>query len=345
MHTAGALITMGIPGPQLDGATRELLERVKPGCIVLFRRNVDAGFDALQRLIADLHALPWEPLVAIDHEGGRVVRLGEPFTHFPPMAVVGARNDPALAHDVAFAMGRELAAVGLDLVYAPVLDTLSCPANTVIGDRAFGSEVQRVARLGAAQVRGFLAAGILCCGKHFPGHGDTDVDSHFDLPRVTADIDVLRRRELVPFRTAIEAGVPMLMTAHVLYAAIGHDTPASFDSFWLRTVLRDHLRFPGVVVSDDLEMGAVTKRMRPAEAAVRAISAGADGVLICQSGTAALEAVKALTAAIESQPSLRTGAESAWQRWHALRERRSKLPRHPCPLPCAEHRRLAESLA
>ncbi|GBD24893.1 Beta-hexosaminidase [bacterium HR30] len=344
MNTVGALITMGIPGAELDDATRQTLEQIRPGCIILFRRNVDRGFDSLQRLVAELHQLPWAPLVAIDHEGGRVMRLGEPFTHFPPASVLGARKDPALARDVAFAMGRELASVGFDLVYAPVLDVLTCKTNTVIGDRAFGDDPQLVARLGSAQVRGFLDAGILCCGKHFPGHGDTEVDSHLDLPRVEVSFEVLRQRELVPFRAAIDAGVPMLMTAHVTYSASASQLPASFDPFFLHTVVREQLRFSGVVVTDDLEMGAVKRMASPAEAAVRAIAAGADGVLVCQTTEAALAVWQALSEAAQNQPQARERVAAAHERWQALCHHLDRSRRNKCELPCPEHRRLAQNL-
>lgn len=345
MTTVGTLVTMGIAGPRLDAATRELLDEVRPGCVILFRRNVDAGFEQLQRLVADLHDLPWQPLVAIDHEGGRVVRLGAPFTHFPPAATIGVRRDPVLARDVAFAMGRELASVGFDLVYAPVLDILTRPGNQVIGDRSFGSDPGLVAQLGSAQVRGFLDAGIVCCGKHFPGHGDTELDSHFDLPRVEANIGVLRRRELVPFRAAIEAGVPMLMTAHVVYAASTSGLPASIDPVLLDSVARQELRFSGVVVTDDLEMGAITRVVSPAEAAVRAIAAGADGVLVCQTTQTALAVFHALAEAISNEPFVHQRAAAALERWQTLRQRLAGFRRSKCTLPCPEHQRLAQSLA
>ncbi|GIW44388.1 MAG: beta-N-acetylhexosaminidase [Candidatus Binatia bacterium] len=345
MNGTGSLLTVGIPGPRLDSATREFLDRIRPGVVILFRRNVEAGLDALRRLIADLHDLPWHPLVAIDHEGGRVMRLDEPFTRFPPAAVVGARRDQALARDVAFAMGRELASVGFDLVYAPVLDVLTRTDNAVIADRALGSAPHWVARLGAAQVRGFWDAGILCCGKHFPGHGDTAVDSHYDLPHVEAGFAELERRELVPFRAAIEVGVPMLMTAHVVYSASSGGLPATLDPLFLRTVLREKLRFGGVVVTDDLEMGAVQRIRSPSEAAVEAVEAGADGVLVCQTSTAALAVALALEKAAEERPHMREAVETACRRWLAVREKLAALPRSSCELPCAEHRRLAQSIA
>ncbi len=344
MNSVGTLITMGIPGPQLDAATRETLEQIQPGCIILFRRNVDRGIDVLRRLIDELHQLPWAPLVAIDHEGGRVMRLSEPFTHFPPAAIIGKHRDAALARDVAFAMGRELASVGLDLVYAPVLDTLTCATNSVIGDRSFGSDPELVAQLGSAQVRGFRAAGILCCGKHFPGHGDTEVDSHFDLPQVEASFEVLQERELVPFGAAIEAAVPMLMTAHVVYSGAGSRVPAGLDPFFLHTVLREQLRFTGVVLTDDLEMGAIDRIASPAEAAVQAIAAGADGVLVCETTAAALTVWRALGDAARNQPDFQARVTGAHQRWETLRQQHSTLLRSTCELPCREHQRLAGSL-
>jgi beta-N-acetylhexosaminidase len=338
----GFLLTVGIPGPYLDGETRTFLERVRPGGVILFRRNVHAGLGALQQLIADLHALPWQPLVAIDHEGGRVVRLGEPFTHFPAAAAIGRKGDPNLARSVAAAMGRELVSVGFDLVFAPVLDVLTRADNTVIGDRAFSSDPLVVARLGAAQVEGYREAGILCCGKHFPGHGDTVVDSHVGLPRVDTPDILLRKRELVPFRQAIASAVPMLMTAHVVYEGVGSHVPATLEPYFLRTVLREELGFEGVVVSDDLEMGAIVERGGVAEAAIASIRAGADGVLVCQTSAAALAVAEALKEAV-AEGSFRRHVEKARQRWDALRR---LLPRErvSCALPNTAHRELAATI-
>jgi beta-N-acetylhexosaminidase len=179
----GRVLMAGLPGVELDGATREMLTRLQVGGVILFRRNVGSPAQ-LAALCRELHELPSRPLVAIDHEGGRVLRLEAPFTAFPPMAQLGATGDERLAHAVGLAMAVELAAAGIDLDFAPVLDVNSNPANPIIGDRSFSADPAVVARMGIAFMRGLHAGGVLSCGKHFPGHGDTERDSHLELPVV-----------------------------------------------------------------------------------------------------------------------------------------------------------------
>ena len=207
-RTAGQLFMVNLPGPVLDRATRDFLAEQCPGGVILFKRNIRSA-EQLRRLVADIHAtgagVP--PLVALDHEGGRVDRLPHPpFTHFPPMATVAERGDAKLAVAVGRAMGRELRAVGIDLDFAPVLDVWSNPRNRVIGDRAFGTTPQAVARFALAFARGLAQAGVLACGKHFPGHGATVGDSHFVLPRV--------RRSRREFAAVADAGVTTLATIY-----------------------------------------------------------------------------------------------------------------------------------
>jgi beta-N-acetylhexosaminidase len=240
------------------------------------------------------------PLVAIDHEGGRVDRLRRrPFTHFPPAAILGAAGSPRLAEAVGRAMGRELASVGIDVDFAPVLDVWSNPQNRVIGDRAFGTTPARVVRSALALARGLGRGGVLPCGKHFPGHGATAADSHFTLPRVRRSRRALLAADVVPFARAIRAGIPALMTAHVLYPALDARRPATLSPAVCRSLLRRRLGFRGVLFSDDLEMGAIAGRRSIAGAAVEALRAGCDMLLVCQSLTAARAAMLAVEGALE----------------------------------------------
>ncbi|TMA82643.1 MAG: beta-N-acetylhexosaminidase [Deltaproteobacteria bacterium] len=275
------LFFAGIPTTTLDDATIALHAEMPFGGVVLFRHN--GGEPAAMRRLTDaIHRLDPQlpPLVAIDHEGGRVHRLDPPFTRFPPPAVVAAHGAPAV-RAVAAAMARELAAIGIDLTFAPVLDVASNPANPVIGDRAFATEPEAAAALALAAFRATRAAGLLTCGKHFPGHGDTAADSHLELPIVEKTRRELTRTELVPFRRAIAAGIPMLMSAHVLYPALDRDRPATLSPAILTGLLRRHLGFRGVVCTDDLEMRAIADHYGPGEAAVAAIAAGVDLLLYC----------------------------------------------------------------
>ncbi len=299
-RSVAQLFMVGIPGPTLDRATRAFLAEHPPGGVILFKRNVRSAAQ-LRRLTAALHATGAgvTPLVALDHEGGRVHRLPRPFTHFPPAATVAAHRDARLVEAVGRAMGEELRAVGIDLDFAPVLDVWSNPRNRVIGDRAFGTEPASVARLGLALARGLARAGVLACGKHFPGHGASAGDSHFVLPRVRRSRRTLAAVEIAPFARAIAAGIPSLMTAHVVYPALDPRRPATLSRAICRDLLRRRLGFRGVLFSDDLEMNAVAARSTPARSAVEALRAGCDMLLVCQSLDAARAAMRGVEEAVE----------------------------------------------
>ena len=339
----GRLLFVGLPGPILDDPTRRTLEALRVGGVILFRRNVDTP-GQLAALIAEIHSLPSRPLVAIDHEGGRVMRLGEPFTQFPAAAAIGRRRDADLAYRVGRAMALELASVGIDVNFAPVLDVDSNPANPVIGDRAFGSEPAVVSELGLALMRGLLAGGVIPCGKHFPGHGDTVKDSHLELPVVDRSRGELERTELVPFRAAIAAGVPMLMTAHVLYPSLDGEHPATLSRKILTGILRDTLHFQGVVVSDDLEMRAISAQQDIGGAAVATLEAGADALLVCQNLSQAVQAHAALERSVHSGSLAPRIVAAAAARVERLRPLRPGRGRAACKLPNTAHRALVADI-
>jgi len=345
-RTAGQLFMVGLPRPALDRETREFLAERCPGGVILFKRNIRSA-EQLRRLVADIHAtgagVP--PLVALDHEGGRVDRLPHPpFTHFPPMALVGESGDTRLAEAVGRAMGRELRAVGIDLDFAPVLDVWSNPRNRVIGDRAFGTTPRAVARLALAFARGLARAGVLACGKHFPGHGATVGDSHFVLPRVRRSRRALAATELVPFARAAAADIPALMTAHVVVPALDARRPATVSPKICRDLLRRRLRFRGVLFSDDLEMQAMAGRRRVGRAAVEALQAGCDMLLVCQSLAAAREAMAAVEDAL-GRGRLEAGAiATSLMRIQGLR-RRLTAPPARASLAWPAHRQLARRVA
>ncbi len=299
-RSVAQVFMVGLPGPALDADTRAFLDEYTPGGIVLFKRNVQSATQ-LRRLIAQLHALGAgvTPLVAIDHEGGRVDRLRlRPFTHFPPAAMVAGTGSPRIVRAVAEAMGRELSAIGIDVDFAPVLDVWANPRNTVIGDRAYGTSATEVARMGLAAMEGLERGGVLPCGKHFPGHGRTLGDSHKVLPRVAASRAALTKTELAPFARAIKAGIPALMSAHVVYPALDPKRPATLSSAIATTLLRTRLRFDGVLFSDDLEMQAVAGRATPERIAPAALAAGCDMLLVCQSLDVARRAIAGVEDAI-----------------------------------------------
>ncbi|SBT38026.1 glycoside hydrolase family 3 protein [Micromonospora auratinigra] len=258
------------------------------GSVVLFARNV-VDHEQVAALTATLRAERPDVIVAIDEEAGDVTRLESARgSSRPGNFALGAVDDVDLTEEVARDLGAELAAVGVTLDYAPDADVNSNPANPVIGVRSFGADPALVARHTAAWVRGLQAGGVAACAKHFPGHGDTRVDSHHDLPRIGGDRARLDAVELAPFRAAVSAGVQAVMTGHLLVPALDPELPATLSSRILGGLLRDELGFHGVVVTDAVEMRAVADRYGFAGAAVRALAAGADA--ICVGGERATEA-------------------------------------------------------
>ncbi len=287
------MIVSGFEGTTLNARTEELIAQRGIGGVILFERNYKNP-DQLLQLINDLQSLTAEhaevpPLfISVDQEGGRVTRLGEPFTQFPPMSCLGRANSDELAYRFGLGMGKELRAAGINMDYAPVLDVHSNPANPIIGRRALHTDPATVARLGAELVRGFYDAGIIPAGKHFPGHGDTSEDSHLTLPQVARSRESLEKSELVPFIHAIRQGLEVIMTAHVVYPAWDAKQPATFSRVILNDVLRNSLQFDGLIISDDLEMQAVSENLESIpELATRA---GVDLFLVCHD----LEKVSAL---------------------------------------------------
>jgi len=343
-RTAAQLVMVGIPGPRVDPDTRDFLATYGPGGVILFRRN--AGSPArLRRLVADLKSLGSgvPPLVAIDHEGGRVHRLSPPFTRFPSAREVG-RHGARAARAVGEAMGRELGSVGIDLDFAPVLDVPTNPRNQVIGDRAFSDDPTRAARLALAFADGLRRGGVLPCGKHFPGHGGTVGDSHHVLPRDLRSRRELDRLAIAPFRAAAER-LPAIMTAHVVYPALDRTRPATLSPAIATTLLRHRLGFRGALFSDDMEMRAVAGRRSSTRAALDAVLAGCDMLLVCQSLALAGDVIEHLARAITrgSLPGARV--REAIGRIHALRRRRPVLAPPSTPRAWPAHTALRRSLA
>lgn len=293
-----------MPGRSIPVELRSLAREFDLGGVILFSRNIEAP-EQVAELAAESERLgrvapAW---VSVDQEGGRVARLKEPFTKWPPMATLGraGQDGERLAEQFARALAAEMLAVGITLDYAPVLDIHTNPKNPVIGDRAFAETADAVARLGRVMVRTLQSAGLAACGKHFPGHGDTSTDSHLELPLVEHEPDRLRAIEFAPFRAAIAEQVAFIMTAHVLVPSIDETRPATLSPKIVQALLRDQLGYEGVILSDDLEMKAVSAKYDVPDAAVEAIVAGCDAVLVC-SGDVELQGrtLEALIKAVES---------------------------------------------
>lgn len=311
----GQLLAVGLGGTSLTDAERRTLR--ERGGVVLFKRNIAADVDGVAALTRDVASVDPTLLVAIDQEGGRVVRIGAPLLALPAMRRLGDLGDEALLARTASAQARELAALGVTMSFAPVADVHTRPENPIIGDRAFAGTPEGVARLAGAWARG-LSAHVLTCAKHFPGHGDTTVDSHLALPFVDRSREELARIELAPFR-ALAGAVDAMMTAHVVYPAVAPE-PATLSRTFCTEILRGDLGFRGVVFSDDLEMKAIQK---PAgEAAVLAVAAGCDALLVCSRADLAEEAQAALVREAERSPAFKVRCEEAHARFLAMRARR-----------------------
>jgi beta-N-acetylhexosaminidase len=300
----GQYLIGSMPGATIPVELRSLAREFDLGGVILFSRNIEAP-EQVAELSAASEALgrttpAW---VSVYLDGGRVGRLKERFTKWPRMARLGRAGAQAgqLAGRFARALAQELIAVGITLDYAPVLDIHTNPKNPVIGDRALAERAEDVAALGRVIIRALQDAGLAACGKHFPGHGDTSTDSHVELPLVEHPLDRLRAIEFEPFRAAIAERVAFIMTAHVLVPALDDTRPATLSPAIVQQLLRDELNYEGVILSDDLEMKAVSAKHAVPEAAVEAIRAGCDGVLIC-SGDVDLQArtLETLVRAVES---------------------------------------------
>ncbi len=279
------MFMVGLPGPELGKPTEDFLAEYQPGGIIYFAHNYERP-----ALIAELSETVQEtrgrgnqaelPLfIAVDHEGGRVQRFLKPFTHFPEPAALGEIDSPKLAFMVAEVMARELRAVGVNLDFFPLCDINTRPSNPVIGRRSFGADGELVSRMASAMVRGFMANRVIACAKHFPGHGDTTVDSHFDLPKVNMPWPELMKRELKPFARVIKSRVDMIMTAHILNQALDPLYPATLSFSTITNCLRKELRYGKLVITDDLTMDAVAKHFGEEDSIALAINAGCDILL------------------------------------------------------------------
>jgi beta-N-acetylhexosaminidase len=290
---AGQMVVAGFEGKTLPAEVERALTRGHLSGVILFNRNLGAPDEvrALTDAIRSASSLP--PIIAVDQEGGRVQRLSAPFTRWPSMRALGAR-DSKTARELAAAIAAELSAVGINTNLAPVLDVDSNPGCSAIADRSLGPDPHKVAHLGAAMVKAYRDAGVISCAKHFPGHGDVVVDSHDDLPVSDADRSTLERRELVPFHEAIAARVPMIMTAHLKAAALDPYYPATISRPVLNDLLREEMGHDGVIITDDLMMGALMKYMPLKDAAFSAARAGADLLLVCSGPAPAEEARKTI---------------------------------------------------
>ncbi|WP_425144841.1 beta-N-acetylhexosaminidase [Deinococcus sp.] len=295
---AGHLLMAELFGTRLDDQTRVYLTRYEVRAVCLFRRNIESEAQ-LTQLCAELREIMGpDALIAIDQEGGGVVRTD--FWAFPPSALaLGAADDLALSEQVAQANARFLRSAGINWNFAPVLDVNVNALNPVIGDRAFGSDPESVAQHGLAYARGLEVFGVAACAKHFPGHGDTHQDSHLELPTVNRSRPELEATELRPFERAVQAGVSAIMTAHIVFPALDAEHPATLSRKILTGLLRRQWGYDGVIITDSMGMLAIDTHYGRGAAAVQALHAGADMIMALGPTEAQIETLEAMQAAID----------------------------------------------
>jgi beta-N-acetylhexosaminidase len=337
---------IGLPGPRLRDEDVRLFRDTRAAGLILYRRNFESP-DDLQGLIDGLEsALGRRLLVATDHEGGRVIMLGRGTTIFPDNLAVGAAGDEAFAYRQGVIEGRELRRLGVDLNLAPVLDVLTERYSPNIGIRSYGKDPTLVARYGSARIRGMAASGLRACAKHFPGKGHSPLDAHLRLPRIESDWAEMQATHLPPFFAAIEAGVACLMTSHPVYPKLDPaGVPATFSRRIVQEYLREEVGFRGVIVSDDLEMGAVAETGSIAEAVVRAAEAGHDLLLVCHTEAAQRQAAAALVEAYRTGRLARRDLEAAAERVRRLREEAGPRRAGGAPAPERDGPALAMAIA
>lgn len=295
----GQLFIIGISGKELTEDEAQFISDNNIGGIVLFGRNLDSP-EQLKKLTGQLNSLPTShPLfISIDMEGGRVNRLKPPFTQWPPALEVAKNKTSSEAFDLAYEMGDQLLDLGINLNFSPCVDILTNPNNEVIGDRAYGSDAETVSKYASATARGFLKAGILPCLKHFPGHGNTLLDSHEDLPIENTTLNILEEREFTAFKKAVRSKSPLVMTSHIVFKEIDSE-PVTLSKVMIDKLKTD-IRFSGLVITDDLGMKAITNNYKLEEVPVKALNAGCDLLLYCNDLEAQPIAFEAVKNALES---------------------------------------------
>ncbi|MEK3883544.1 beta-N-acetylhexosaminidase [Paenibacillus sp. PL2-23] len=298
----GQLVMVGLDGTFLNESALRMIQEDKVGGFILFRSNIKSA-EQTNTLLNELKTANGENAVplwlGVDQEGGRVSRLPSELRQTPSARQVASANDPAFTREISEAIGTELKALGFNMNFAPVLDINSNPRNPVIGDRAFGDNPKDVIAHGLASMNGLSEGGVAAVVKHFPGHGDTAVDSHLDLPLIDKSLEELESFELLPFREAIRQGADAVMVGHLLMRQLDDERPASLSPAVIRELLRDRLQYDGVVMTDDMTMGALRKGYGMGEAAVQSVLAGADLLLVCHEERLQLEVLQALEQAAE----------------------------------------------
>ena len=337
---------VGLRGPTLTEADIRLFQDTRAGGLILYRRNFESPTQLLDLIGRLESALGRRLLVATDHEAGRVIMLGRGTTIFPDNLAVGMAGAEAFAHRQGLIEARELRRLGVDLNLGPCLDVLTDRYSPNIGIRSYGKDPAIVARYGAARIAGMMRGGLSACAKHFPGKGHSPLDAHLRLPTIDSAWDEMHARHLPPFLVAIERGIEAIMTSHPTYPKLDPTAvPATFSRLIVHDYLRGEVGFRGVIVSDDLEMGAVSEMCAIGEATVRAAGAGHDLLLVCHTEAAQRAAAAALVDAYRSGTLPRRELEPAATRIRHLRERRTARAEGGAAVPEIDGDALAMAIA
>lgn len=300
----GQLVIVGLDGYTMNDNINNLIKENKVGGVILFSKNAETsnGLVSLTNSLKTSNAQNKTPLfISVDEEGGRVSRMPNEIKKLPSNKTIGKRNDGDFSYNIGKIIGEELKTFGFNMDFAPVLDINSNPNNPVIGDRSFGNSVNIVSNLGIKTMEGMIDSNIIPVVKHFPGHGDTSVDSHVGLPVVNKDLTQLNDFELLPFKEAIKDNVDAIMVSHILLNKIDVDFPASMSKVIITDILRESLKFQGVVITDDMTMGAIIKYYDIGDASVKSINAGSDLILVCHGYDNELKVVNSLKLAVQNK--------------------------------------------
>lgn len=336
VRRVGQRFMIGFDGLEASPDVKRLIRDFGVGHVILFARNVAspeqvAGLNReLQETARDAgHDTPL--LIAVDQEGGRVARMGPPWTVWPPLRALGRIGDESLSRRMGAALAAECASAGIKCDFAPIMDVDTNPDNPIIGNRSFGDDPERVGRLAVAMIEGLQGGGVVASAKHFPGHGDTNLDSHLELPVVELSRSRLDDVEIRPFKRAIAAKVATIMMAHVLYPELDPEYPASISRPVVEGILRRELRYDGVVLADDLEMKAVADRWTPDRSAVLALQATCDIVPVCITHDAQVTAIEGAVRAVEAGDVPFKAMDDSLRRIRSLKERYLLPYRDPDP--------------
>lgn len=324
----GQLLVAGFEGKTITPKIKKLIHDYHVGSIILFSRNIGTPEEVLQltsNLQKEAKAAGYEKplLICLDQENGVVSRIHQGLSSFPGSMALGATDNPQYAYEIGLATGKELKVLGINWNLAPVLDVNNNPDNPVIGVRSFGENAEKVAEFGEAMMKGLQDAGVMTSLKHFPGHGDTNVDSHLDLPGISHEMERLEKVELVPFKACIQAGADSVMAAHVYFPALEpeENTPATLSRRVYVDLLREKLGFTGAITTDCMEMKAISKTIGTEKGAVKALQAGTDFVMISHTYAVQEGAIQEIISAVETGKLSLSRIEKSIQRIQLLKEK------------------------